>query len=160
MKKFLILILLLFLTFISTINITDDSQFVMSVDLDNSNYYELIFDEELLNFRNFKLKLSFFSSYEYNITKVYIKYTENVKDYFKNKEYFSFDNTNFNIGIERLKKEYTKILKDNYLYTELDKDINDVQIYKVDLYCDKDALTKLKIKFPKIKIKKLLVNNL
>ena len=154
MKKFLIIFLIFFLFFITTIKITDDDQYVMSVNSDDSNYYELIFDEELLNFRNFKLKLASFTSYEYNITKVYIKYSENVKDYFKNKEYFSFDNTNLNLGIEKIKNEYITVLKNNYLYTELDKDVNDVQIYKIDLYCNKDALTKLKTKFPKIKVKK------
>ena len=42
-------------------------------------------------------------------TYIYVKYDENLKDYFKDKEYFSFDNSSINTGIDTLKKEYLNV---------------------------------------------------
>lgn len=150
MKK-LILILIFFLILIC-FKKNDNSQMVMGIN-SKSRHYELIFTNDNLNFRNFKLKLGLFTSYDYNISKVYIKYNESVKEYFKNKEYFSFDNSNFNDGIEKLKDEYNLVLENNYLYNELDKDINDVTIEKVELYASLDALDKFKSKYPNVTVK-------
>ena len=154
MKRFLIIFFFIFIFSIMCFKNNDKSISVMNFNEYEGNHYELIFENELLNFRNFKLKIAPITSYEYNITKVYIKYSENIKKYFKDKEYFSFNNSNINIGLDELKKEYTKILNDNYLYNELDKDINDVVINKIDVYMSPDAVKKLRIKYPKIIIKK------
>lgn len=154
MKKILIIFLIFFIVIITNIKNNDESMTVMNVENIQSNHYELIFDNELLNFRNFKLKLASLTSYEYNITKVYINYTSDIK-----KEYFSFDNTNLNIGINKLKEEYTKVLKDNYLYDELDKDINDVVIKKVEVYAEEKAIKNLRLKYPKVIVKKIVIKN-
>ena len=154
MKKILIIFSIFFLVVITNIKDNDESMTVMNTENIQSNHYELIFDNELLNFRNFKLKLASLTSYEYNITKVYINYTSDIK-----KEYFSFDNTNLNIGINKLKEEYTKVLKDNYLYDELDKDINDVVIKKVEVYAEEKAIKNLRLKYPKVIVKKIVIKN-
>ena len=154
MKKILIIFSIFFLVIIANIKNNDESMTVMNVENIQSNHYELIFDNELLNFRNFKLKLASLTSYEYNITKVYINYTSDIK-----KEYFSFDNTNLNIGINKLKEEYTKVLKDNYLYDELDKDINGVVIKKVEVYAEEKAIKNLRLKYPKVIVKKIVIKN-
>ena len=125
-----------------------DSKMVMS-DIENTNHYELIFDDEILNFRNIKLKLGVFTSYDYNITKIYLKNNKNLK------EYFSFDSSNFNRGIEKLKYEYNLLLKENNLYDELDKDIDETIIERVEIYANEDALTKFEGKYPGVIIKKL-----
>lgn len=154
MKKILIIFSIFFLFVITNISDNDESMTVMSTQNIQSNHYELIFDNELLNFRNFKLKLASLTSYEYNITKVYINYTSDIK-----KEYFSFDNTNLNIGINKLKEEYIKVLKDNYLYDELDKNINDVVIKKVEVYAEEKAIKNLRLKYPKVIVKKIVIKN-
>lgn len=154
MKK-LTFILIFFLICIMLYPKQSNSKMVMSDINNNSNHYELIFNNENLNIGNFKLKLGLFTSYEYNITKVYIKYNDNVKEYFTNKEYFSFDSSNFNNGIEKLKNEYNLVLKQNYLYNELDKNINDISIERVEIYTSEDALTKFKRKYPLVTIKNI-----
>ena len=118
----------------------------------NTNHYELIFDSENLNLNNFKLKMASFTSYDHNIKKVYFNYADKLENFFKNKEYFSFDNTSLNNGIEKLKNEYNKVLKDNYLYDELESSINDTVIKKVEIYCEKAAITRFKAKYPNVKI--------
>ena len=154
MKKFII-ILIFFLMLLLFIPKNADSKMVMSEEYNVSNHYELIFYKENLNIGNFKLKLGIFTSYEYNINKVYIKYNDKIKEYFIDKEYFSFDSSNFNKGIEKLKDEYNLILKENYLYDELDKDINSINIEKVDIYVGKDALVKFKRKYPNVIIRQI-----
>ena len=155
MKKFII-ISIFFLFIILFNNSIDETEMAMATNI-NDNYYELIFKNEDLNFRNFKLKLGIFTSYEYKITKVYIDYKENIKEYFVDKEYISFDNTNFNLGIEKLKEEYNVMLKEKYLYDELDKDINDIKISKIELYTTQDALTKFKSKYPNVIINRISI---
>ena len=145
MKKLIILIFFLFC--ICCINESNETKMTMA-NINSNTHYELIFDNEMLNIRNFKLKLGLFTSYDYNITKVYINYNENIKEYFKDKEYFSFDSSNFNKGIENLKEEYNLVLKNNYLYKELDEDINDVLIKKVEIYASEEAIIKFKNKYP------------
>ncbi|MBO6145195.1 MAG: hypothetical protein J6O62_00155 [Bacilli bacterium] len=112
-----------------------------------NNYYELDFKNENLDLGNFKLKMATFASYEYNIKKVYINNSI--------KEYYSFNNESFNDGIESLKEEYIENLKENYMYNELDNDINNAIISKVELYCEQDALTIFKKKYPKVIIKNI-----
>ena len=112
-----------------------------------NNYYELDFKNENLDLGNFKLKMATFTSYEYNIKKVYINNSI--------KEYYSFNNESFNDGIESLKEEYIENLKENYMYNELDNDINNTIISKVELYCEQDALTIFKKKYPKVIIKNI-----
>ncbi|MBQ9024325.1 MAG: hypothetical protein IJ105_03775 [Bacilli bacterium] len=153
MKK-LFIILIFFLIISLLIPKNNNVKMVMS-DMNNNNHYELIFKDENLNLRNIKLKLGLFTSYEYNIPKIYIKYNENIKDYFNNKDYFSFDSSNFNIGIEKLIEEYNIVLQDNHLYDELDKDISDIIIEKVEIYCEQDALDKFKDKYPNVIINRL-----
>lgn len=157
MKKTLIIFFFIFFLLTTCFKTSNDSISVMSINEYEDNHYELIFEDELLNLRNFKLKIAPITSYEYNITKVYIKYSDNIKKYFSDKEYFSFDNSNINIGLEKLKEEYTNTLKNNYLYDELDKDINDVVISKIEVYMSEDALRKLRLKYPKVIIQKISI---
>ena len=147
MKK--LIIILIFFLFIFLLPKESKSKMVMNNIDNNSNHYELVFDNDYLCIRNFKLKLSIFSNPEHVITKIYFYDLENIK------EYFSFDNSNFNIGIEKLKDEYNLLLKNNYLYNELDKDIDDAQIKRVELYTSIDALTKFKNKYPLVKVKNI-----
>ena len=141
MKKFIV-----FLIFFLFINVPSKDIMVFN-ESENTSYYELDFRNENLTLDNFKLKMATFTSYEYNIKKVYIDNSI--------KEYFSFDNTNINIGVEKLKKEYLNELKENYSYDRLDNDINMTRINKVELYCEEDALTIFRRKYPKVIIKRI-----
>ena len=147
MKK-IIIILTFFLIYILFVNKKTDINPVMLYD-DSSSYYELLFDEELLNINNFKLKVGMFTKYDFKVTKVYIKYKEKLKDYFSDKEYFSFDSSNINKGIENLKEEYNLVLKRNYLY---DEKIEDIVIEKVEVYSDDNTINIIKNKYPLVKI--------
>lgn len=141
MKKFIV-----FLIFFLFINVPSKEIMVFN-ESENTSYYELDFRNENLTLDNFKLKMATFTSYEYNIKKVYIDNSI--------KEYFSFDNTNINIGVEKLKKEYLNELKENYSYDRLDNDINMTRINKIELYCEEDALTIFRRKYPKVIIKRI-----
>lgn len=154
MKK-LVVLSIFFLIIISNFSYKEDIKTVMGNANNDNNHYELIFDKENLNLRNLKLKMSIFLSNEHNIKKIYLKYPEKLKDYFNNKKYFSFDNNNFNDGIQRLKEEYNVVLKENYLYDELNNDICDITIQKVEIYASKDALIKFKEKYPNVIVKYL-----
>lgn len=120
----------------------------------NGNHYKLIFSKEPLTIRTIKLKLTPFINNAY-ITKIYVKYDENLKDYFKEKEYFSFDNSSINTGIDTLKKEYLNVLSSNYLYNELEKDINDVSIESVDVYAEESVINNFKNKFKSVIVEKI-----
>ena len=120
----------------------------------NGNHYKLIFSKEPLTIRTIKLKLTPFINNGY-ITKIYVKYDENLKDYFNDKEYFSFDNSSINTGIDTLKKEYLNVLSSNYLYNELEKDINDVSIESVDVYAEESVINNFKNKFKNVIVEKL-----
>lgn len=150
-KIILIIILFLFLSFIGKNN---DSKTVFMENERNDNHYKLIFSKEPLTIRTIKLKLTPFINNGY-ITKIYVKYDENLKDYFKNKEYFSFDNSSINTGIDTLKKEYLNVLSSNYLYNEIEKDINNVSIESVDVYAEESVINNFKNKFKNVIVEKV-----
>ena len=154
--KILTFFLILIFVFYNVYVGVDDSKLVMyETKVNNKYYYQLDFTNDVLNFRNFKLKLGLFTSYNYYIKRVYIKYPENIKEKFSDKRYFSFDNSNFNDGIQRIKNEYSVLLRDKKLYDELEKNLDDVVIEKIDLYCELGALTKFKKKFPDVIVTEL-----
>lgn len=150
----IILIIILFLFLFIFIGKNNDSKTVFMENERNDNHYKLIFSKEPLTIRTIKLKLTPFINNGY-ITKIYVKYDENLKDYFKDKEYFSFDNSSINTGIDTLKKEYLNVLSSNYLYNELEKDINDVSIESVDVYAEESVINNFKNKFKNVIVEKI-----
>ena len=150
----IILIIILFLFLYIFIGKNNDSKTVFMENERNGNHYKLIFSKEPLTIRTIKLKLTPFINNGY-ITKIYVKYDENLKDYFKDKEYFSFDNSSINTGIDTLKKEYLNVLSSNYLYSELEKDINDVSIESVDVYAEESVINNFKNKFKNVIVEKI-----
>lgn len=150
----IILIIILFLFLFLFIGKNNDSKTVFMENERNGNHYKLIFSKEPLTIRTIKLKLTPFINNGY-ITKIYVKYDENLKDYFKDKEYFSFDNSSINIGIDTLKKEYLNVLSSNYLYNELEKNINDVSIESVDVYAEESVINNFKNKFKNVIVEKI-----
>lgn len=150
----IILIIILFLFLFIFIEKNNDSKTVFMENERNGNHYKLIFSKEPLTIRTIKLKLIPFINNGY-ITKIYVKYDENLKDYFNDKEYFSFDNSSINTGIDTLKKEYLNVLSSNYLYNELEKDINDVSIESVDVYAEESVINNFKNKFKNVIVEKL-----
>ena len=150
----IILIIILFLFLFIFIGKNNDSKTVFMENERNGNHYKLIFSKEPLTIRTIKLKLTPFINNGY-ITKIYVKYDENLKDYFKDKEYFSFDNSSINTGIDALKKEYLNVLSSNYLYNELEKDINDVSIESVDVYAEESVINNFKNKFKNVIVEKI-----
>mgnify|MGYP004613361949 FL=1 len=151
-KVILIIALILFLSLF--IGKNNDSKTVFMENERNGNHYKLIFSKEPLTIRTIKLKLTPFINNGY-ITKIYVKYDENLKDYFKDKEYFSFDNSSINTGIDTLKKEYLNVLSSNYLYNEIEKDINDVSIESVDVYAEESVINNFKNKFKNVIVEKI-----
>lgn len=150
----IILIIILFLFLFIFIGKNNDSKTVFMENERNGNHYKLIFSKEPLTIRTIKLKLTPFINNDY-ITKIYVKYDENLKDYFKDKEYFSFDNSSINTGIDTLKKEYLNVLSSNYLYNELEKNINDVSIESVDVYAEESVINNFKNKFKNVIVEKI-----
>lgn len=150
----IILIIILFLFLSIFIGKNNDSKTVFMENERNDNHYKLIFSKEPLTIRTIKLKLTPFINNGY-ITKIYVKYDENLKDYFKDKEYFSFDNSSINTGIDTLKKEYLNVLSSNYLYNEIEKDINDVSIESVDVYAEESVINNFKNKFKNVIVEKI-----
>ena len=150
----IILIIILFLFLFIFIEKNNDSKTVFMGNERNGNHYKLIFSKEPLTIRTIKLKLTPFINNGY-ITKIYVKYDENLKDYFTDKEYFSFDNSSINTGIDTLKKEYLNVLNSNYLYNELEKDINDVSIESVDVYAEESVINNFKNKFKNVIVEKI-----
>lgn len=150
----IILIIILFLFLYIFIGKNNDSKTVFMENERNGNHYKLIFSKEPLTIRTIKLKLTPFINNGY-ITKIYVKYDENLKDYFKDKEYFSFDNSSINTGIDTLKKEYLNVLSSNYLYNELEKNINDVSIESVDVYAEESVINNFKNKFKNVIVEKI-----
>ena len=150
----IILIIILFLFLFIFIGKNNDSKTVFMENERNGNHYKLIFSKETLTIRTIKLKLTPFINNGY-ITKIYVKYDENLKDYFKDKEYFSFDNSSINTGIDTLKKEYLNVLSSNYLYNEIEKDINDVSIESVDVYAEESVINNFKNKFKNVIVEKI-----
>ena len=150
----IILIIILFLFLFIFIGKNNDSKTVFMENERNGDHYKLIFSKEPLTIRTIKLKLTPFINNGY-ITKIYVKYDENLKDYFKNKEYFSFDNSSINTGIDTLKKEYLNVLSSNYLYNEIEKDINNVSIESVDVYAEESVINNFKNKFKNVVVEKV-----
>ena len=150
----IILIIILFLFLFIFIEKNNDSKTVFMENERNGNHYKLIFSKEPLTIRTIKLKLTPFINNGY-ITKIYVKYDENLKDYFKDKEYFSFDNSSINTGIDTLKKEYLNVLSSNYLYNEIEKDINDVSIESVDVYAEESVINNFKNNFKNVIVEKI-----
>ena len=150
----IILIIILFLFLSIFIGKNNDSKTVFMENKRNDNHYKLIFSKEPLTIRTIKLKLTPFINNGY-ITKIYVKYDENLKDYFKDKEYFSFDNSSINTGIDTLKKEYLNVLSSNYLYNEIEKNINDVSIESVDVYAEESVINNFKNKFKNVIVEKI-----
>ena len=150
----IILIIILFIFFFIFIGKNNDSKTVFMENERNGNHYKLIFSKEPLTIRTIKLKLTPFINNGY-ITKIYVKYDENLKDFFKDKEYFSFDNSSINTGIDTLKKEYLNVLSSNYLYNEIEKDINDVSIESVDVYAEESVINNFKNKFKNVIVEKI-----
>lgn len=150
----IILIIILFLFLFIFIEKNNDSKTVFMENERNGNHYKLIFSKEPLTIRTIKLKLTPFINNGY-ITKIYVKYDENLKDFFKDKEYFSFDNSSINTGIDNLKKEYLNVLSSNYLYNEIEKDINDVSIESVDVYAEESVINNFKNKFKNVIVEKI-----
>lgn len=150
----IILIIILFLFLFIFIGKNNDSKTVFMENERNGNHYKLIFSKEPLTIRTIKLKLIPFINNGY-ITKIYVKYDENLKDYFKDKKYFSFDNSSINTGIDTLKKEYLNVLSSNYLYNEIEKDINDVSIESVDVYAEESVINNFKNKFKNVIVEKI-----
>ena len=150
----IILIIILFLFLFIFIEKNNDSKTVFMENERNGNHYKLIFSKEPLTIRTIKLKLTPFINNGY-ITKIYVKYDENLKDFFKDKDYFSFDNSSINTGIDTLKKEYLNVLSSNYLYNELEKDINDVSIESVDVYAEESVINNFKNKFKNVIVEKI-----
>ena len=150
----IILIIILFLFLFIFIEKNNDSKTVFMENERNGSHYKLIFSKEPLTIRTIKLKLTPFINNGY-ITKIYVKYDENLKDYFKDKEYFSFDNSSINTGIDNLKKEYLNVLSSNYLYNEIEKDINDVSIESVDVYAEESVINNFKNKFKNVIVEKI-----
>lgn len=150
----IILIIILFLFLSIFIGKNNDSKTVFMENERNDNHYKLIFSKEPLTIRTIKLKLTPFINNGY-ITKIYVKYDENLKDYFKDKEYFSFDNSSINTGIDTLKKEYLNVLSSNYLYNEIEKNINDVSIESVDVYAEESVINNFKNKFKNVIVEKI-----
>lgn len=150
----IILIIILFLFLFIFIEKNNDSKTVFMENERNGNHYKLIFSKEPLTIRTIKLKLTPFINNGY-ITKIYVKYDENLKDYFKEKEYFSFDNSSINTGIDTLKKEYLNVLSSNYLYNEIEKNINDVSIESVDVYAEESVINNFKNKFKNVIVEKI-----
>ena len=150
----IILIIILFLFLFIFIGKNNDSKTVFMENERNGNHYKLIFSKEPLTIRTIKLKLIPFINNGY-ITKIYVKYDENLKDFFKDKKYFSFDNSSINTGIDTLKKEYLNVLSSNYLYNELEKDINDVSIESVDVYAEESVINNFKNKFKNVIVEKI-----
>lgn len=160
MKKYIIFIFLLIsiyilLNFNIDKHIKDDIPVMGDIRTYNLKEmeYELIFEDEILNLSNFKLKLATFISYNSKIKRIYIDYPNSVKEYFNSKEYFSFNDKNINEGIELIKAEYKNILEKNNLYQSIDNfSDNNIIINKVIVQSGAQAIEKFKSKYPNVKV--------
>ena len=54
-----------------------------------------------------------------------------------------------------VKKEYLNVLSSNYLYNELEKNINDVSIESVDVYAEESVINNFKNKFKNVIVEKI-----
>lgn len=160
MKKYFIFLFILFIIYASLFLsiIRKDNDYNISVMGEIRTYnlredeYELIFDEEILNLSNFKLKMALFSSSSSSIKKVYINYPNNVKEYFENKKYISVTGNNLNYIIDLIKEKYINILKENNSYED-EYTNNNIIINKIIVESRAEVMDKFKIKYPNVKIK-------
>ena len=115
--------------------------------------YMLNFEDEGLTLSNLKLKLAVFTSYKSIIKRIYINYPNNSKEYFNNKEYFSFNNEDINEGISKIKEEYIRILEENNAYNLIENlSESNISINKVLVQTELEALDKFKNKYPNVKV--------
>lgn len=115
------------------------------------NKYELIFDDEVLNLSNFKLKMANFSNNSSNIREIYLNYPNNLKDYFKDIKYISVTGNDLNEIIKIIKERYEEVLIKNNVY-ERGYTNNNISINKVILESSIQIVDKFKIKYPNVKI--------
>ena len=115
------------------------------------NKYELIFDDEVLNLSNFKLKMANFSNNSSNIREIYLNYPNNLKDYFKDIKYISVTGNDLNELIKIIKERYEEVLIKNNVY-ERGYTNNNISINKVILESNIQIVDKFKIKYPNVKI--------
>ncbi len=115
------------------------------------NKYELIFDDEVLNLSNFKLKMANFSNNSSNIREIYLNYPNNLKDYFKDIKYISVTGNDLNELIKIIKERYEEVLIKNNVY-ERGYTNNNISINKVILESSIQIVDKFKIKYPNVKI--------
>ena len=115
------------------------------------NKYELIFDDEVLNLSNFKLKMANFSNNSSNIREIYLNYPNNLKDYFKDIKYISVTGNDLNEIIKIIKERYEEVLIKNNVYERGYTD-NNISINKVILESNIQIVDKFKIKYPNVKI--------
>lgn len=159
MKKVFIVTIFFSLIFI-LLSIDKSDEYSMLVMADNrvyntnNNEYEIIFDNEILNLSNLKLKLAVFTSYESNIRKIYLEYPESIKEYFKD-EYISYEGNNINNLKDVIENYYKDVLKNNNLYNYIDSySENNVLIKKVVLTCDSKCIYVFRDKYPNVIVKK------
>lgn len=159
MKKVFIVTIFFSLIFI-LLSIDKSDEYYMPVMGDNrvyntnNNEYEFIFDDEILNLSNLKLKLASFTSYESNIRKIYLEYPESIKEYFKD-EYISYEGNNINNLKDVIENYYKDVLKNNNLYNYIDSySENNVSIKKVVLTCDSKCIYVFRDKYPNVIVKK------
>ena len=126
----IILIIILFLFLFIFIGKNNDSKTVFMENERNGNHYKLIFSKEPLTIRTIKLKLTPFINNGY-ITKIYVKYDENLKDYFKDMnlsenqmqlvcKYLSEHNIKV-AGYEQDKNEASKESDEKFSFTNKDE---------------------------------------
>ena len=159
MKKIFFYIFLFIIMFISLNNLNNADQEVMGeikVYNDNEQNYELLFKDEILNISNFKIKLSMFDDNENYISKVYIKVPNKISDYLGEECILFMHGNNINEKIENLKKDYIDLIRENYLFNELEKfDSNNIEIYKVEVSGNYKTINKFKSKFDKVRVQKI-----
>lgn len=159
LKYFISIIVILFILFSYNIEDKDNKEYNIPVMNEIRNYndtyneYTLIFDKENLNLYNLKLKLSLFNSNDNYIKKIYIKYSNRVEEYFKDKEYFSFYGKNLNEKIENLKNEYIEVLRKNNMFSDIENlSLNNIVIEKVEVVSDIKNIETFKYKYPLVNI--------
>lgn len=160
MKKIFLFLILFSLTLVNMELIINNELDVKNVMKEvnissNESEYELDFGKENLNLANFKLKFANFTSYNYQIKKVYFDYSDTYSEYF-NKEYFTFIGNNLNEGIDNLREQYLLIIKENRLSDDIDSITNNyISIKKVIIYTSEEAIYKFKIKYPNVKVDRI-----
>lgn len=158
MKKFLISSILIIILLFSIFSFKENENDIpvmgdVRVYKIKDGEYMLNFEDEGLTLSNLKLKLAVFTSYKSIIKRIYINYTNNSKEYFNNKEYFSFNNEDINEGISKIKEEYIRILEENNAYNLIENlSESNISINKVLVQTELEALDKFKNKYPNVKV--------